>query len=301
MSDVVVEQLPPEEAFALISHETRFRILEALNEADEPLAFARLRERVGMRDTGQFNYHLGKLTDRFVRKRADEEDETGGYQLTTAGERVVGGVLSGGLTKTMDAETVPVGSGCLFCGEEMELAFEVDRIRVDCPECGEQFTNIEVPAGVMEGRSREEAPAVVDRWLKRHIHISEFGFCATCDGPLSRRLLASTDPDPPDWLTDEDGWEVAVRNECGRCGKQMHSDLGAALLAHPAIVAFLHEHDVDVRKKPLWDHDWLATKTATIVAEDPLRAELSFSLDEDRLVLTVDRDLTIVEERRETA
>ncbi|WP_435364056.1 winged helix-turn-helix domain-containing protein [Haloarchaeobius sp. DYHT-AS-18] len=296
MSDVVVDQLPPDEAFALVSHETRFRILEALNEADEPLPFARLRERVGTRDTGQFNYHLGKLTDRFVRK---VEDGDGRYQLTPAGTRVVGGVLSGGLTKTMDAEPVPVDGECLFCGEPMQLAFEVDRIRIDCPDCGEQFTNIEVPAGVMDGRSRGEAPAVVDRWLKRHIHISEFGFCATCDGPLSRQVLARTDPDAPEWLVDSDDWAVAVRNECGRCGKRTHSDLGAGLLAHPAIVSFLHDHDIDVRERPLWDYDWLAVKTASIEQEDPLRVELSFTLDDERLVLLLDRELTVVEERRE--
>ncbi|WP_267639762.1 winged helix-turn-helix domain-containing protein [Haloarchaeobius amylolyticus] len=299
MSDVVVDQLPPDEAFALISHETRFRILEELNEADEPLAFARLRERVGMRDTGQFNYHLGKLTDRFVRKVEDDDGSAGRYKLTAAGKRVVGGVLSGGLTKTIDGETVPVGSGCLFCGEEMELAFETDRIRVQCPECGEMFTDIEVPAGVMEGHAREDAPAVVDRWLKRYIHIDEFGFCGTCDGPLSRRVLSSGDPDPPDWLTEDDGWEVAVRNECERCGDSSYSDLGAALLSHPAIVAFHHDHGIDVRETPLWEHDWLSTKTADVVEEDPLRVELSFSLDDERLVLVVDRGLTVVEEHRE--
>ncbi|WP_433626072.1 hypothetical protein [Halomicrococcus sp. NG-SE-24] len=39
MSDVVVERLSPDKAFELMAHETRFRILRALDEVDDPLAF----------------------------------------------------------------------------------------------------------------------------------------------------------------------------------------------------------------------------------------------------------------------
>lgn len=66
--------------FALLSDETRLRIVRALAAADpEPLGFTALRERVGARDAGRFNYHLGRLRDRLVEKTAD------GYVLTEAG------------------------------------------------------------------------------------------------------------------------------------------------------------------------------------------------------------------------
>jgi len=70
------EDVPPEDAFSLVANETRMDVLKALWEADGPRSFSALRERVGVRDSGQFNYHLGKLVGHFVRKTAD------GYRLS---------------------------------------------------------------------------------------------------------------------------------------------------------------------------------------------------------------------------
>ena len=68
-----------------------------------------------MRDGGRFNYHLGKLRDRFVRER------DGGYVLGHAGERVV---LAAGDLDPAGAAALAVGSddggpddGCPVCGE----------------------------------------------------------------------------------------------------------------------------------------------------------------------------------------
>ncbi|MFC7044931.1 hypothetical protein ACFQH6_05385 [Halobacteriaceae archaeon GCM10025711] len=75
-------------AFDLLSDETRLHIIQALFEhrrehPDQPaVPFSRLRSRAGVDDAGQFNYHLGRLRDRFVAKTDD------GYTLTPAGEAV---------------------------------------------------------------------------------------------------------------------------------------------------------------------------------------------------------------------
>ena len=66
---ITVERQSPEAAFALLGDETRVGILQALGETpDEPVPFAELQGRVGMRDSGGFNYHLGKLRGSFVRR-----------------------------------------------------------------------------------------------------------------------------------------------------------------------------------------------------------------------------------------
>ena len=89
-----VECVAPADAFALIGNETRLSILEALWRADDgPVRFSVLNEMVGMRDSAQFNYHLGKLTDQYVRKTED------GYELRTAGAKVVRAVLAGSFTE----------------------------------------------------------------------------------------------------------------------------------------------------------------------------------------------------------
>lgn len=73
----------PADAFAALSDSNRVAILEALWEADgHEASFSDLRSAVGMRDSGQFNYHLGKLTDQFVRQTDD-----GTYALSVDGER----------------------------------------------------------------------------------------------------------------------------------------------------------------------------------------------------------------------
>jgi len=90
--------LPPDDAFAVLGNETRMEILRALGAADGPLAFSTLRERVGVRDSGQFTYHLDELTGHFV-ERSDE-----GYRLRRAGERVIEAVLSGAVTEAPERE-----------------------------------------------------------------------------------------------------------------------------------------------------------------------------------------------------
>jgi hypothetical protein len=82
-----------EAAFSLVANELRFQILQALWEAqrtDElPVPFSELFDSVEVGDSGQFNYHLDKLVPRFVR---DADD---GYELTFAGEQVIGAAASG--------------------------------------------------------------------------------------------------------------------------------------------------------------------------------------------------------------
>lgn len=82
------------ETFSLLGDSTRLAILRSLWEAQKDrekktVPFEVLRERVGVADSGRFNYHLGKLTNRFITQTND------GYQLRYAGTRVVGALLEG--------------------------------------------------------------------------------------------------------------------------------------------------------------------------------------------------------------
>ncbi|PSQ04470.1 ArsR family transcriptional regulator [Halobacteriales archaeon QS_6_71_20] len=103
------------DALSALASEHRIAILRELAAADWPLSFSELRERIGMRDGGRFNYHLGELRDRFVRER------DGGYVLGHAGERVV---LAAGDLDPAGAAALADGSGdsgpddaCPVCGE----------------------------------------------------------------------------------------------------------------------------------------------------------------------------------------
>jgi DNA-binding transcriptional ArsR family regulator len=102
------------DALTALASEHRIEILRVLADADEPLAFSDLRDLVGMYDTGQFNYHLTELCERFVR------ETSAGYELGHAGERVVlaaAGLDPEGATKLAEQASTTSGE-CPVCGQE---------------------------------------------------------------------------------------------------------------------------------------------------------------------------------------
>ncbi len=68
--------------FDLLSDETRAETVRQLAAASGGLRFSTLRRRVGARDSGRFNYHLGRLRGRLVEKRDAR------YVLTERGRHV---------------------------------------------------------------------------------------------------------------------------------------------------------------------------------------------------------------------
>ncbi|MFT4933083.1 MAG: DNA-binding transcriptional ArsR family regulator, partial [Natronomonas sp.] len=67
-----VTETEAEEVFAVLADDTRVAILQALWETEDyEASFSELRDAVGMRDSGQFNYHLDKLVGPFVAKAED--------------------------------------------------------------------------------------------------------------------------------------------------------------------------------------------------------------------------------------
>ncbi|MFQ3293469.1 MAG: DNA-binding HxlR family transcriptional regulator [Halobacteriales archaeon] len=288
---VVVDRLPADEALDLVGHEIRLDILMALDEADGRVTFSDLRETVGTRDSGQFNYHLDKLRDRFV-ERSDD-----GYALADAGRRLTGAIKTGGFTKALEADPVPVAGECFNCGGDLEAQFRDLNVLVTCTECEIDVTEPKVPPGVLQGYHPEEVPDVLDRWVKRSLYTADFGFCEYCGGRMERSLVR-TDPDE-DFGGEDHEIEARANYECDRCGYQFGGVLTFVLLAHPTVVAFHHDHGVDVREKRFWTYDWLARGLSTVTNEDPLRVETSITLDDETLTVVVDESVAVLEERRE--
>ena len=72
------------DALGALANEHRIAILRVLADADRPLRFSELRERIDMRDTGRFNYHLTELLGRFVQK--GEHLVSGGVDRSRCGD-----------------------------------------------------------------------------------------------------------------------------------------------------------------------------------------------------------------------
>ena len=287
-----VETSTPEAAFGLLSHEIRFGILRALHDADGVQSFSALRDAVGVDDPGQFNYHLGELVGRFVRSTES------GYRLAAAGQRVVGAVLSGGVTMELDAEPVATDAPCPACGAAMTARFRSEGIAIECPACELQYTDPDVPPGLVDAVATDEVADVVERWGQRNRASAGYGLCHNCDGPITTEVVLPGDARAPDWL-DGDDLETTVVYECDRCGESWHAIVPLAALSHPAVMGFHHDHDIDLRTTPTWNLPWLAVDGGTVTDRDPLRVTVTMTLDDETATFTFDRDLSVVSEQRD--
>jgi len=289
-TDEAVTGTSPEEAFSLVANETRFDILQALwaaetGEGTKSLSFSALQDRTGIRDSGQFNYHLSELTPRFVRGTDD------GYELTFAGTQIIGAAVSGVYTdaETRRIEPVPVGT-CPECGADIEAGYEAGHITIACSACDVTVSELPAPPVLAADVDPEDLPLVFSRRLRSDISRLNSGFCWLCGGHVETRLDRSFTDE-----VDADGDRLGVVYTCNACGKQTGGVVGAAVLDHPAVVGFLHDQGADLRETYLWELDWLFEAHATVTDEAPVRLDLEVEYGGETLRLRLDGELSVLE------
>jgi len=285
----VTDQTRRHDVFEILGHETRFAILEALGEAG-PLSFTALHDRVPGKDSGRFNYHLGRTVGSFVEERDD------GYALTAAGRRVYGAVLAGRFDKHHEEGTVETDAGCTDCGGPLEVRFEPDRVGVVCSTCDAVMTRPTVPPGVFAEWPREAAAEVIARWTTARALTESVGLCPSCSGRVDRRAVLPDEELAPEWFDGETWGAVVVVADCRRCGQSTHAVPEVAVLHHPRVASFHYDRGVDVRTTPFWAIEWLDWGTSDLVSVDPLRIAVPVSLDDVRRIFVFGRDLTLVGE-----
>jgi len=281
----VEEQVSPAAAFAALADPVRVAVLEALWEADGHTAtFSELRTAVGVEDSGRFNYHLSELRGRFVTK--DEE----GYRLRLAGSRVVGALLSGAYTQTGSVESMAMDQACPYCERTLTFHYEDEQVEMVCGDCDTVSIQIGVPPGVFAGYDRERLPAVTERYARATVRRVNEGFCTTCEGQVQPRVTIETPPEDAEDLPEI----PLVSYECERCGEFITADLSTALLDQPDVVAFYHDHDIDVREAALWRFVATDGDSTRICSENPLHVSVVYTAGDDRLTLTVDDALSVL-------
>jgi DNA-directed RNA polymerase subunit M/transcription elongation factor TFIIS len=262
-----------EEAFAAVADEVRLRILRALYDADGPVSFSDLHDRVGVEDSGRFNYHLGKLRDRFV-ERGDD-----GYDLTYAGVRLVGALHSGVYTEERTVDPTPVDGDCPDCGGALYASYADERGRVACEDCGMSVVSSGLPAGFVDGRE-DDLPAALDGYVRALGRQFTAGFCPACLGRTVGRL-------------EEQDRGLRAIYECQRCEQVLRGDVEQVVVEHPAVVTFYRNHGRDVRARRLWEFEALTGEAVTEPDGEP-RARVTVELDGDVLALDLDASLDVV-------
>jgi hypothetical protein len=272
-------------AFSLLGDETRVEILRALaGRGGEPTSFADLRERVGVDDSGRFNYHLGKLVGTFV----DKTDE--GYKLTYAGTRVVGAVYEGAYAAGETIDPVDLDTNCPDCDGTLELTYTDETIRISCRDCEEVLSKFGFPPGAVADRDPADLPLLLSRHMQTLLERLRAGFCVTCSGPVT-----------PVMKPKEDDAELELTFECDRCNGSVHTSLASVLMTDSVVVSFHHDHGIDVRETLPWSLTWLTDCTTEQVSESPLRYTISGTVDGETLRVEVDETLNVVEATRSPA
>lgn len=292
------------EALALLGHEIRMAIVEALADArrvgwqPRGLTFAELRRAAGVADAGKFNYHLDALLGTFVYKDDDV------YVLTNAGLEIEGTIRADALGDAVESRSGPVGRSCPTSGESIQAVYEAGTLRVFCPEHGDFFASGLPPAAV-RGRDWQTVVRLGLTYAGWQVQKARNGACPHCWG----RVTASApveDASDAVWSGDIDPTEAAretviVAFECADCGLTFWLPVAACVVTHPAVVAYYWEHGIVPTVGWMVGLDLVTGANGTVVGEDPTRIEVVVSTTEadDGLVLTLDGETNVVSVARE--
>lgn len=310
-SDGETPGLSPDEAFALVGNETRMAILRTLWEAYDPYAsdnsvpFSEIYYRVEIEDTGNFNYHLGKLTDHFVRQTDD------GYVLTQLGFYVVRGVIAGTVGERPSVGPARIDADCPLCAGSVEVVYRDLTMQAHCTQCsgiwdrdddsrGHLFL-WDLPPAVVVDRTPEEAFHATVAYISNRVASFRNGVCPRCSGRVEGTIDVCDEHDPG-------AGEVCPRCDrhhlseitdvCTQCKSFVRGPVTVAILDRPTVTAFYHEHGIDNRFET-----WQAFKRAQTVSEelvgrDPPRIRVTIPAEEDELRLTLTEELEIVDVER---
>jgi hypothetical protein len=241
-------------------------------------SYSELKAATGIRDNGQFNYHLNELLGTFVRKVDDR------YRLTWLG------LLADHMAATK-LETDDVGrsfdadADCLACGATLRAVYTDEQFfELSCPDCGVGYEQMHVAARGVEGHTDTGLLRAVASRAHHERGIFATGVCPRCSGPVERRVVLPPDADQAQTVP-----QPLVYCRCTACHAPDFPTVGGLLLAHPAVVGFYHDHGVDLRRTEPWTLPFAASRAAvTVESTDPIRLSVRARRDGETLVVAVD-------------
>lgn len=282
------------EAFEFLQSETRVDILLVLAEEmrstaieDTPgLSFSVLRKRVGVRDSGRFNYHLNQLEGTLVERMDDV------YRLTVAGMQAVSTLVAGAFASGAERGPTPVDHHCPTCGDRLVARYHSGSLVLSC-DADEDHVSISnlVPPGAAEGRSLEDLVEVLRVTSYHELGQSLQGVCPQCRGQF-------------DWTTRTDvrespnGTETGCVGQCERCPVAYTASPGMLALYDPTVDEFFRDHGIEVRESHLWRLGDVDGDQIAVVSEDPKRVAVTLRADHDAVRAVLDGHCRVVETER---
>lgn len=310
-SEGTTETLAPDEAFSALGNEIRMNILRLLGEHDGPMSFSELREQVGIRDSGRFNYHLNQLTGHFI-KQSDE-----GYRLHRPGERMVEAVLSGAVMESPNIDRTDIDWSCHYCGTRpVEMAYREEQVGVFCTDCSgmvggesdgeprslpeqeERLYYAHLPPAGITGRSPEEIVLTAVRWTTSEIINAAYGICPRCSARLdqSGEVCPSHVADDGLCASCNRRFAIVYQVSCTTCPFEIEINLGSVMLANLEMRKFLLEHGLNpVAPRSLKYTQTMLHYDEEIRSADPIDVTVTFEIDGDTISFTFEDELSVVE------
>jgi len=306
--------LSPDEALSLVGNETRLETLRVLADADEPLSFSAVFDRVDYDTSANFSYHLEKLEGHFVRK-TDE-----GYELLEAGRRVVEAVLSGVVTDTPVVEPTEIDEPCPFCGASIAVSFRQEHVDMFCPDCPGTFGTdrssrirqlpsdyghlgaVHLPPAGVQNRTPAEMTRAALKWGNLELLAVSSGLCPRCSAQFDESVVVCETHDSADGTCSDCGrrHRVQVRYRCPVCRFDEGGAAWIALWAHTDFLSFLTDHGIDpIAPSPAQFSLLISSFEETVLSDEPFEARFSFAVDGNSLSLTVDKHLAVVDVTRD--
>lgn len=301
------DALPASDAFGALANEVRIGIVATIAdreaESRTPVRFSELFAESDAETTAGFAYHLDAVVGPYLRKveggkRPEESEDArhgAGYELTHAGRAVARSLAAGTYVPRAD-RSVRLEEPCPCCGEAGLSGEASDGVlTISCTACDRAVLSLTMPAG-LEGR--EELPSAFDRHHRHRLAAFGDGLCPECGGRVEREVVpaleGSVEREGEEGV--EGGDRVQAAFSCGQCGHGLRAPVTLAVLDHPPVVAFYHDHGRDIGERPIWNvgSEW----AESVLSRDPLCVRVVAEIGGDTLALYVDRDLAVREVQR---
>lgn len=262
------------EAFSLLADETRLDIVEYLRHADAPASYAEIKDGIGVRDSGRFNYHLDKLIGTFV------TEAESGYYLSFSANTLYQTILSTRPLATHPDIELETDKACPECGSTYDIAYQAEMIASQCPDCDTQGFGYPFPPGGFDDRTDEEVLRAAVQRMYHHISLALHGICPYCSGSMGTTVM--TDCDSPF------NTSVLVLYTCSLCEMTLHIGPAAMAQQHATVVSLFDEYGLRPTEMLPWEFRvYVSQMEVTVRAMDPYELSLPIEIDDDTYRLDI--------------
>ncbi|WP_267643935.1 DUF7351 domain-containing protein [Haloarchaeobius amylolyticus] len=281
-----------EAAVELLANPTRLRIVDALGKQQttrresQAVGFAELQRLAGAEDSGNFAYHLNRLSGALV------VQTDAGYRLSDAGSQV-SSILHSPLLQSEDSVEVETDYECGVCGATIVARTTDGCIEFHCGS-GHGFRTESVPGPVLE-ESVERALKLALGQIYTDLETMTRGHCPRCNNQMR-------------WGTEAISTELGshlISAECSACAMVCGSPVTTWALVDWDIRSRLHLAGIDLLETPLWDIRDLPVEGPTRVGGDEdtppeeTRFRLRFEVGDATFTVEIDGTATVLSLRDE--